>query len=272
MLYLFACMGVELIAKSEVLKENEETKVLVRDQWSSLLTIMLTLIQFVTLDSVGAIYAPLIHADPFLATYFMAFMLIVSVTTMNLVTAVIVEGALQQAREDKEVKNAYEAKRVSALLPQLKQMFLELDEDGSGTLSLEEVTNAPPDVQEQLSKIGGCDQLPVMFELLDADGSGELDVTEFCDGLLHMVSSDESMEFIRMRKLLSTNKVRMDTVKQCLSDLESKAESIAEKHAMNSERVSAMLNRVESKLAKRGEPFKNSNKHLFVKSISIGHR
>eukprot|EP00930_Biecheleria_cincta_P055749 TRINITY_DN42027_c0_g1_i1.p1 TRINITY_DN42027_c0_g1~~TRINITY_DN42027_c0_g1_i1.p1 ORF type:complete len:494 (+),score=91.05 TRINITY_DN42027_c0_g1_i1:225-1706(+) len=270
MLYVFACMGIELIAKSDFLKENEETKVLIRDGWSSLLTIMLTLVQFVTLDSVGGIYAPLIHADWTLAVYFISFILIVSVTTMNLVTAVIVEGALTQAREDKEVKLAYEAKRVSALLPQLKQMFLDLDEDGSGTLSLDEVLNAPDEVQEQLGKIGGCDQLPVMFELLDADGSGELSVEEFCDGILQMVSSNESLEFIRMRKILSSNKVKMDAVKQCLADIESKTEMIIEKQAKTAQRISATLNRLESKLANRAKSSKPRS--LSVKSVSIGSK
>lgn len=268
MLYVFACMGVELIAKSDFLKENEETKAMLKSDWSSLLTIMLTLMQFVTLDSVGGIYAPLIHADWTLAVYFMSFMLIVSVTTMNLVTAVIVEGALSQAREDKEVKLAYNAKRVSGLLPQLKTMFIELDEDGSGTLSMDEVMNAPDVVQEQLAKIGGCDQLPVMFELLDADGSGEISVEEFCEGLLQMVSSDESLEFIRMRKILSSNKVRTDMVKQCLSEVEAKTEMIIEKQAKNAQRISETLNRLESKLANRANSFKPKN--LFVKSVSIG--
>ena len=56
--------------------------------WSSLPIIMLTLVQFVNLDSIAAIYTPCIRANPWLALYFLAFILIVSVAVMNLVRRV----------------------------------------------------------------------------------------------------------------------------------------------------------------------------------------
>jgi hypothetical protein len=39
------------------------------------------------------------------------FILVVAVALMNLVTAVIVEGAIEQAKSDKEVQAAYEAQK-----------------------------------------------------------------------------------------------------------------------------------------------------------------
>ena len=84
---------------------------------------MLTLIQFVNTDSIADIYKPLIRKSPVLVVrgrfvgrteeplsqtearqvFFVIFLLVVSVSIMNLVTAVIVEGAIAQAAEDKEV-------------------------------------------------------------------------------------------------------------------------------------------------------------------------
>merc|ERR1712224_692638 len=84
--------------------------------FTNLQVAMLTLIQFVFMDSAGAIYTPLVLRDPSLLLYFVAIMLIVSISLMNLVTAVIVEGALDQARSDKEAVEAYEAERVQQLI------------------------------------------------------------------------------------------------------------------------------------------------------------
>ena len=63
---------------------------------------MITLSQFVTQDSIAAIYSPLIKARPVLVLYFLALLFIVSIALMNLVTAVLVEGALEHARQEKE--------------------------------------------------------------------------------------------------------------------------------------------------------------------------
>jgi len=251
-LYVFACMGVELITKADEMREGEGLADIIDDKFSSVPVIMLTLIQFVTLDSIGAIYVPLIHKSPYMmAPYFIIFILVVSVAMMNLVTAVIVEGAIQQAREDKEVQNAHEAKRIQALIPKLKEVFLELDEDGSGTLSLDEVENAGEEVQAELAKIANTDQLPVIFELLDTDGSGELSVDEFCQGLLQMITSDEPLEFIRMRKQLSASKVAVQSVLERQAKLENQLEDLQQSSQKSSESLAEALERIESKLEKR---------------------
>jgi CRP-like cAMP-binding protein len=46
---------------------------------------------------------------------------------MNLVTAIIVDAAVQQSQGDHEAQKAYEAAKRKSVLPKLKQMFEELD-------------------------------------------------------------------------------------------------------------------------------------------------
>merc|ERR1719506_997698 len=70
--------------------------------------------------------------------YFMSYIVIVVIALMNLIMAVIVEGALVSAEEDKEVAKVFKAKMLEAALPKIKAMFIELDADGSGELDLEE--------------------------------------------------------------------------------------------------------------------------------------
>ena len=47
---------------------------------------------------------------------------------------------------------------------QLKLMFEELDEDGSGELTLDEINAAPPDVMKSLFEIAGTEDIPTLFE------------------------------------------------------------------------------------------------------------
>merc|ERR1712098_828694 len=97
---------------------------------------MVTLCQLVTFDSVGQIYRPMMTGDGpglkklYCGFYFGLFMLFVSVALMNLVTAVMVEGSIEQAKQDKDAMRLYEAARVGSILPRLREMFDLLDSDG----------------------------------------------------------------------------------------------------------------------------------------------
>eukprot|EP00435_Cladocopium_sp_Y103_P015298 s4562_g3.t1 len=141
-------------------------------------------------DSIGGIYRPLVKQNVFCFVYFVLAMLILSIALMNLVTAVMVNSSLDQARkrscdsrrkgasQDKEAKKAWEAARKAKQMENLKKMFLELDEDGSGELSLEELLEAPESAQDQ-----------ELFGLLDYDGGGTVGVEEFCEGVLKASSA-----------------------------------------------------------------------------------
>merc|ERR1711879_318404 len=110
---------------------------------------MLTLLQFLTMDSIGAIYRPLIvHRPVVLGCYFSAYILLVGIALMNLVIAVMVESSSQQAANDREGLKAWETARKKALIPKLKRMFAELDADGSGEVELEEIYEAPQELKE----------------------------------------------------------------------------------------------------------------------------
>ena len=93
-IYLFACLGVDLISMDEDLATNDDTKDIVTYNFGSLIRTMLTLVQFVTMDSIAAIYMPLIVRKPALAIYFGVALLFISISLMNLVTAFVVPRAM----------------------------------------------------------------------------------------------------------------------------------------------------------------------------------
>jgi len=205
-LYVFASLGIETITKHELAmgpNADPQFSEIVRVHFPDLPRTMLTLIQFVTLDSVNAVYAPLVEKDPAVAVYFVALILIVSVVLMNLVTAVIVNSALEQATHDREAFKIQEEKRRKRLVVDLKQVFQRLDCDGSGKISIEELLAAPDDDKALVRKCMRLDDLLEVFCLLDSDGGGEIEIEEFCDGILNAITSESPIELKRMEKAMS---------------------------------------------------------------------
>lgn len=138
-LYIFAVLGIEMIAKDDTLQADVVTNRIIQENFSSLFVIMMTLSQFVTMDSIASIYIPLIKKKPELSSYFIALVIIVSIALMNLVTAVLVEGALDHARQEKEEDVKLSNSKFREMIPQLQSLFESLDTDKSGELQRTEL-------------------------------------------------------------------------------------------------------------------------------------
>merc|ERR1719464_1630738 len=79
MLYMFGCLGVEIITKDPELSDIPDFDM----HFGSLPRVMLTLLQFVTLDSAASIYYPLMLRNPLLLLFFLPVIVIVSIALMN---------------------------------------------------------------------------------------------------------------------------------------------------------------------------------------------
>jgi len=160
---------------------------------------MITLMQFMTLDSVAAIYRPLISSNFWLTFYFLIFVLLGPIALMNIVTAIMVESSLRTANEDQEAKKAWETMRKKNMMPKLKSLFETLDTSHDGFVDFEELTGAPPDIKEAMQHIVGLDELEEIFNMLDYDGSGSIDIDEFVDGIMRS-QADKPSELIVLVK------------------------------------------------------------------------
>ena len=138
---------------------------------------------FATVDNAGGIYIPMCQHRPVLIVYFVAFLLLVSICLMNLVTAVIVESSFDQAAQDKEVAKLHKAKIVNDMMPRLKEMFAALDTDHDGEISLKEFASMNDKTREELCDLFNSDDFVELFEVLDRDGSGSVSIDEFRAGL-----------------------------------------------------------------------------------------
>lgn len=217
-IYIFSCVGVELITKSPHLTSHPDTQLIVENSFGSLQRTLLTLMAFVAADSVASVYFPLIVEKPVLCLYFVPLLLVVSVALMNLVTAVLVEGALSNASADKEMAKHDMKKMVTDAIPKLMDLFRASDVNDDGMLTIDEVKDVPMDIlpTDFFEALEGIHSMEEVFEMLDVTGDGCLTQVEFAEGLLHLCLNDMPIQQVQTLKLLRLNEAKIDRMTDLL--------------------------------------------------------
>jgi voltage-gated sodium channel len=198
-LFTFSCISMEFITP---LRDSDDVivKEIVSTHFSNLPQTMLTLLQFVCLDSVAAIYKPLVEHQPWLVVFFVTVILVVPIVLMNLVTAVVVSGAFKDALA------VYEQQQKKRMIHELRQVFERVDGDGSGKWSTREIIKMNSHDLDMLKHLTSMDEPMDIVHMLDVDGDGEIGIDEFLNGLWQIVVSkvpDEMrLELKRMQKCI----------------------------------------------------------------------
>jgi len=200
MLYIFACLGLELVTLSNIDKDESCTyskercsfEMAMKGHFSSLGKAMLTLTQFVAMDSVSGFYTPIILYDNLTLIFFTMVVLIIGIVLMNLVTAVVVENAMQNSANDKSSKRAEERESKKKLMVELKELVTAMDADGSGIIDIYELSKAPPATRRKLCDLINVGGLMDIYKTLDIDPNEPIAVDDFFDYIHHWVSYDGS--------------------------------------------------------------------------------
>lgn len=230
--YIFSAIGVELITNNVLAKSDEEFGAIVAANFASLPDTMLTLVQFMCMDSIGSIYRPLIQKDFTLTFYFMVVILVVPVVLMNLITAIIVNSALEQASSDKEVEAMYEQERRARMIKQLRKVFLNLDTDDSGQVNRDEIAFISEVDRYFLEQSTTIRDPAEVFNALNVDGRESLGIDEFCDGILKLATSKASIEVQRMEKQVNIMFDRLKAVSQRQRQTDNKIDQILQGQAL----------------------------------------
>eukprot|EP00928_Gymnodinium_smaydae_P022255 TRINITY_DN1874_c0_g2_i3.p1 TRINITY_DN1874_c0_g2~~TRINITY_DN1874_c0_g2_i3.p1 ORF type:complete len:553 (+),score=97.54 TRINITY_DN1874_c0_g2_i3:86-1660(+) len=200
-LFMFACAGIDMITKDEYVATHELTAEIVAFNFGDMGRTILTLMQFVTCDSIASIYMPLVVVKPQLAAYFVTALVFISISLMNLVTATLVEGALNTAQDMKLAEDKATKQKMRRLLPTIMEVFRNVDVDGSGELTLEEMEHVhlkhlPKEFKEKVS----VENMKDMFEILDVDGTGKLSEAEFVEGLISIALMEVPLSTVQLLK------------------------------------------------------------------------
>jgi len=176
--------------------------------------LMATLVQVLTMDSFHYFTRMTLDFVWWSWIYFYAYVAVAVVVLMNLVTAIIVENAMETSKADQDhVANEMEAKRKKDM-SSLKRLFRSMDKDGGGTLSWDEFSHSfeDPDMSRYWKSLDfqpeDCIEL---FHLLD-DGDGEITTTEFLDALFRMSRSVNSKDIFKLQKGLEKITGTVDSV------------------------------------------------------------
>jgi len=216
--YVFAVFGVVTISV-DIKQEYERVAELDPDQrdaqeladllmihqfTSSVTQWMYTLIQVNTLDSWNAFVRPLMKHCKYSWVFIYAYICIAVIVFMNLVTAVIVDGAMQNHKDDESKMLALKEEDDKKQWKLFRQLFKAMDQDKDGSLTVDEFRGAfaIPEVVNKLKLLNFKEEdCQVLFELLD-DGDGVLDCEEFLEGLQSMKGLAQAKQVFRTRKIV----------------------------------------------------------------------
>eukprot|EP00400_MALV-I_sp_L67-5_P000020 gene20-395_t len=235
------------------------------DYFGTVTKSMYTLFQVMTLESwAEGIARHVISQQPMMVIFFIAFLMFTTFGLLNLVIGVIVENTLAAARNNEEKIRKQQDRESARVLNHLRDIFEMADEDGSGTLTIEEFHEAlrNPDVVNKLKLI----DLPVsdaeeLFMVLDHDGSGELSVDEFIGGCVRLKGNAKSKDLLAIKISIEGLAKRLDGLEDKLVESEEKVMNLDSKtQKMARQARTVFVDQIASKQALTSAATKNLTK------------
>lgn len=205
---------------------------------------MLTFFQVCVLDNWSEnIVRHVKKQQPGMEWMFVSFIFFTTFGILNIVVGVVVENTLQMAKiSEIKIKKKREKDRMR-VLNHLRDFFEQSDEDGSGTLTLDEVCTAMenPENKKRLALM----DLPIeepseLFTLLDVDNSGEISIDEFISGCMRIKGTAKSKDILALQIMIDTLGSRMTDLGHALetnSDKISRLDGMTAKMLVKSEQV-----------------------------------
>lgn len=132
-----------------------------------------------------------------LAGLFFFYVSFVMLAVLNIITGVFVDNAVETAKSQRDVLVQKEFELKERYLNELRDLFQEMDDDGSGTLTLEEIKEyfADPRVMSYFQALGlDPNDTERLFRLIDDDGSGDVNVEEFLCGCMRLKGGARSID------------------------------------------------------------------------------
>lgn len=199
-LYFFAISATTLFAKIGAYESDEIANEIAQEHFSDVVASMFTLFQIMTLDSWSSIMRPLMKVQVWAVFFFILFITVSVFLMMNLITSVIVTETFKHGQADKAEQAAEKEAEQDKARKELVQVFAEMDADGGGTLSQQEVAQAWKNrrVRQKFRTMDiGKKDLGILWTALD-DGDGELTIDEFINGMRKLKGEARAKDILKL--------------------------------------------------------------------------
>eukprot|EP00929_Paragymnodinium_shiwhaense_P120875 TRINITY_DN92942_c0_g1_i1.p1 TRINITY_DN92942_c0_g1~~TRINITY_DN92942_c0_g1_i1.p1 ORF type:complete len:652 (+),score=179.80 TRINITY_DN92942_c0_g1_i1:155-2110(+) len=215
MLYVIGIFSVHWIGKVPALREDE----FAQEHFGDVPKAVMTLFQTTTLDSWSSVARPLMKAAPRdaprILLVFIVVIMIATLVMLNLVTAVIVKNAFTRAQQDDELNARAKREAMSKEIQDLRDIFFEIDEDCSGTLSKDEYDEALRTNDRIIQKFNilqiSPDEREEIWHILDT-GDGQIQVDAFAEGLRLMQGGARAKDSFTIVKYVHHTNTRLESL------------------------------------------------------------
>eukprot|EP00746_Dinoflagellata_sp_MGD_P014860 gnl/MRDRNA2_/MRDRNA2_132774_c0_seq1.p1 gnl/MRDRNA2_/MRDRNA2_132774_c0~~gnl/MRDRNA2_/MRDRNA2_132774_c0_seq1.p1 ORF type:complete len:717 (-),score=136.78 gnl/MRDRNA2_/MRDRNA2_132774_c0_seq1:347-2497(-) len=153
---------------------------------------------------------PVIERQPWMMVFFLGFIFLTTFGVMNVIVGVIVDHTMSISQEAQHAEEIEEFKTKMTKLEKLSRLCI--DEDGSGTVSPEELKTAMKDpvvldILEEVHLPSGM-QSDELFSLIDAKGTGTVTSAEMMMQLTRTVVHSDHQKFMELK--IQANATRQD--------------------------------------------------------------
>lgn len=128
---------------------------------------------------------------------FFVYIVFVMLAVLNIITAVFVDNAMQIANTQRDVVVEKELEIKQAYIAEISQLFSEMDEDHSGSITWEEFEEYMDD--ERIRSYFNALELDTsdnkrLFQMLDTDNTGKVSTSDFLEGCLRLKGFARSID------------------------------------------------------------------------------
>jgi len=210
--------------------------------FQSVMDANLTLLQTVVAgDSWGEVAVPIIEHSPWTVAIFTGIIVTVQLVLMNLILAVIVDRAAEARIDDARAHALLKKSQCSRAQKRLLRICAEMDEDSSGTLTLQELLAGYETSEEFAAELRVMDvdqdDLTFIFGIIDQEGHGFVTYHDFTR-TLHKIKTQDSrtmLTFVNYYVLDVANKIR--SLETCIRHFQGEIST----HTMTMKNVGASL-------------------------------